>query len=296
MNYYNNIMIRFFLLPCAVFFVYSGNSFAQQNGQMRTNEPKISESITAAITGSIFGAIFGVATSWLTTKFEYTKDLKLLKEQLRLKRKEEIQREISRLRLMYLSPLRLASEELIARLQAVFWEKGGSQPDQGLKYWFTYIKNQAFDNPLEFRNHANGQAHFAATTIYLTAVYFAHSVKIREYLPFTDFPKYNEQLIENIEAIREAWSGEFALWQESQDSIGKDMIKSDGTILTYREFCEALMDSNKHPFYLRLIDYYRDFDLKHLEKEVEPIKNKLNNLISFLKNTPVQKSLDSSED
>lgn len=293
MNNYRKTIFRFFFVFSLFVLLQPSTSFAQ-NSQTPTNEQKIPESIIAAVTGSIFGAIFGVATSWLTTKFEYKKDLKLLKDQIQLERQEKIQREISRLKQVYLSPLRLASQELTERLEVIFWQKRNKQPDQNnLKHWFTYIKNDAFNNTHDFRNHVNGQAHFAATSIYLTAVYFAHSVKIREQLPFTNFREYNEQLIERIEAVRKAWSGEYSIWEEAQDSIGRDLIKSDGTILTFREFCNELMDPDQHPWYLRLLDYYRDFDLQSLDK-VESVKKSLNRLILFLEKTdvPTKNNLD----
>ena len=71
------------------------------------------------------------------------------------------------------------------------------------------------------------------------------------------------------------------------------LIKSDGTILTFREFCNELMDPDQHPWYLRLLDYYRDFDLQSLDK-VESVKKSLNRLILFLEKTdvPTKNNLD----
>ena len=294
MRNYRKVSIVLFIVLLLFFLLPSTLSLGQNNQLAVAQEQKNSKSLIAAVTGSIFGAIFGVISSWLTTKFEYTKDLKLLKNQIRAEREEEIQREISRLKLMYLSPLRLAAQELSERLQTIFWEKRNGEPDPSLKHWFTYIKNEAHKDSVNFPNHANGQAHFAATSLYLTAIYFAHSVKIRQKIPFTNFPEYNEQLMKHIEDVRKAWSGEYGMWEEAQDSIGQDLIESGGNILTYREFCHAIMDSNKHPWYLRLMDYYRDFDLRPLE-EIQSIKDKLKDLISFLDKTPKIKSLDTTE-
>ena len=52
--------------------------------------------------------------------------------------------------------------------------------------------------------------------------------------------------------------------------------------MTYKEFCEQLIDQQAYIWLLRLIDFYRDAHLK-LDVEIPRIIRSLDDLISFAK-------------
>ena len=78
--------------------------------------------------------------------------------------------------------------------------------------------------------------HYAATTLYPTAVYLANAARYRD--PSRPFIAEVAALDAAVERVRSELDGEFAFWTENQDSIGLQMLRPDRGVLTFREFLE----------------------------------------------------------
>ncbi|XGB43362.1 MAG: hypothetical protein LVS60_06300 [Nodosilinea sp. LVE1205-7] len=235
-----------------------------------TNNPKTLDSTDATDVIVVFvsGAL-GIVGGIVAAIFTSTQKIKELKEEFKLREKEQKREEIAKLRRDYLNPLRLSAEELKERLQILKDKQADNSEAARIRPWFVKIKDYITrdyrqDERFEFSNWCNGgEGYFAVSTLYLALAYFATATRIREEMPFTILvPKYNEYIktiTNHIEKIRTAFGGTYGIWEEIQDSIGKIALQPDGGIMDYKQFYTALMDDNICSAFLRMADYYVDF-------------------------------------
>ncbi len=78
--------------------------------------------------------------------------------------------------------------------------------------------------------------------------------------------------------------GAYGIWEELQDSLGNYLLKENGNIMDYREFCEEIFDETDYLWFLRLIDFYGDIHIK-ASAEIHEMVESLQTLDAFLKQT-----------
>ncbi|HUP59169.1 MAG TPA: hypothetical protein VNA69_01985 [Thermoanaerobaculia bacterium] len=143
------------------------------------------------------------------------------------------------------------------------------------------VKNRSHVD-VEYARWANGFGHFALSTLYITVVYFACASKIRADLPFVNLSSGDDRrLLDLLSKVRQAVGGEFGIWENLQDSFGSYVRRDDGSIMNYRHFCSLIGDEVTCPWFLRLIDFYRDLDRK-LQEERQQMIRELRALEAFL--------------
>jgi hypothetical protein len=264
-----------FLIGIGIILILGKSALAQ------TNDSKASD-ISTAILGGALGVVGGIVAAIVTS----TQKIKELKEEFKLREKEQKREEIAKLRRDYLNPLRLSAEELKERLQILKDKQIDDAEAAKVRPWFVKVKDQITgnyrpDDRFAFSNWCNGgEGYFAVSTLYLTLAYFATATRIREDMPFTILvPKYNEYIktiTNHIEKIRTDFGGTYGIWEEIQDSMGKLALQVNDDIVDYKQFYTDILDDNHCSAFLRMADYYVDFKVK----DIETIINSLEALIA----------------
>ncbi len=203
------------------------------------------------------------------------------------KRDERI-KEWERVRSRYLTPFRITTPELRKWLEEVVRHLRDPNRCARLLAWFQRIKDDAEkrQNVGSFFWECNGELYFAAGTMYATARHFALSNRVRNESPYLEYRDAerksvsDETLLDRLNGIRDEFSGEDGLWGTLQESIGFALTKADGTICSYREFCQLLVDEREWVWLLRLIDFFRDIGNK--ADKLERIAKRLDDLNALI--------------
>ncbi|BAZ28500.1 hypothetical protein NIES4074_09330 [Cylindrospermum sp. NIES-4074] len=118
-------MKKSFLLTLIIFIItFQLPVFGQTNNPADSN----TASSQGGILGLIGGAISGLITSWIA----YSSRIKTVEKKFELEQEEQRRKEIADLRKDYLNPLRLAAEELVVRLDAIFKERLNIHPQTSI--------------------------------------------------------------------------------------------------------------------------------------------------------------------
>lgn len=209
-------------------------------------------------------------------------------------RKAREREEQAKVRIQYLNPLQVAAGDLKERFAQLF--NGWIDLAPPLQNTGNY--NLLHDTLVEFKNGkcpdwkegdhanyvkwANEMGHLALSTLYLTVVYFARATKLRsEFSSAKLTPQQDRELLEHLNGARIALGGEFNIWEDLQDSLGFYIRKQNGNLMTYREFCEEVFDTEKRQWYGRLIAFFHDLHMKP-PQERKAIIESLSRLIDFL--------------
>ena len=220
----------------------------------------------------LVSGIVSVLVALLTTNFKLKREYKLEK----IKKNEHI-------RITYLHPLLVASQDFLERITDIRRRRLDETQKHQMLAWFKKIKNEPRQDKNAFAMWVNDEGYFAMSTLYITATYFSYASKIRQEYPFIEInPGDNKTLLYHIANVRISVGGKFGIWETIQDSLGSYLIdKQDNTVKNYRQFCEAIIDEEGGNWFNRLIDFYRDID-KKLEDHLENIELSLEALIQFL--------------
>ena len=224
----------------------------------------------ATVIAAVVAALVALATAILAMRAEARRAERV--------REAERDREREKTRIQYLDPLVLSAADLSEKLRALQRE-----PSAKREFWktsFDRIKSYDRGDRTGFAYWCNGEGAGAVTTLYVTGVYLARSRRVRAELPFIQLGAADDQLLlDQLTRVRNAFGGEHNLWVELQDSLGAYVTDPTGQILNYREFCTQLIDGWDHIWYTRLIDFFRDFDMK--AKELADITSALDDVVSF---------------
>jgi hypothetical protein len=138
----------------------------------------------------------------------------------------------------------------------------------------------------EFARWANDFGQYALSTVYMTVVYFARASRIRTELPFVELSAGDDEaLLRHLEKVRLALGGDYGIWVSLQDSLGTYLTDKNGTVATYREFCEQLADPVNGPWYHRVVEFFRDLHMK-TPTERNKMVAALDDLVQFLRDKP----------
>lgn len=184
-----------------------------------------------------------------------------------------------KIQIQYLNPLLVATTDLRERQQGI--NKRVADKDTLLRNSIQELKDRTHLGT-EYPQWVNGLGHFALSTLYITAVFFAHASKIRADLPFVRLSSGDDRtLLDHLARIRRALGTDLGIWEDLQDSFGSYIRKVDGATLNFREFCTLLEDDGTRPWFMRLLDFYLDIDKKFTEQREEMIQS-LQTLEAFL--------------
>ncbi|TRU27128.1 MAG: hypothetical protein EWV81_08145 [Microcystis aeruginosa Ma_SC_T_19800800_S464] len=237
---------------------------------------------------ALLGLLGGLLSAWLTMRSSYV-----------MKHREKVSEELNKLKLEYLDPLRVASQDLHDRLieirerqnqkdlilqtglQQLIANKTGNSPENPP---YKYI----WQNKGDYAEWANDIGCFALSTLRITALYFYEAGKILQQLPYVKLSYEDDsELRKLLIDVRIALGGCYGIWSELQDSIGEYLLKENGKPRNYREFCcEIVYDVNYYWFY-RLIRFFADFHLKTPD-EVERMIKSLEKLERFIRDKTPQ--------
>jgi predicted DNA binding CopG/RHH family protein len=210
-----------------------------------------------------------------------------MQKQIEIQQEADQKREQALLRLKYLQPLRVAVEEFIERIDEINVRISDHEEMARVKNWFEIIKHNHQVTRKQFVLWCHYEGNFAMTTLYITATYFAYAVKALSDEPFRELnADYSESLNQHLQEVRSSLGGRLNVWEKSQDIIGRSVITGD-TLVSYREFCSSMVedsDESKYPEFMRLIDFYREIDMK--KENIDRLRVALDKLKSFLNRSP----------
>ena len=262
------------------------NAFAMWIEAARAQPPaSLKTELIKIVATALIGAITGAIAAYITAKFKerelnqtfqqrllelnqtlqnklveldtsFGLKVKELKEQFDLQREADRAKEEARLRDRFLSPLLFATRELIERLEGIEERLGQPPQCKEMLDWFNEIEGRTHKKS-DFDYWCNDAGHFAVTTLYITASYFAYANRILTEAPFheVDFG-YSGALGERLRRVRDCMSTYDGIWRESQENLGRMMTKED-RVLSYAEMCALLTDTVKFPWFLILLNFYR---------------------------------------
>jgi hypothetical protein len=228
----------------------------------------------------ILSGLISVLVAFLTTSYQLRREYKIEKE-----------KEGEHIRITYLHPLLVASQDFLERITDIRRRRKSEEEKVQMLAWFKKIKSYDRRDKNSFAFWVNDEGFFAMSTLYITAKYFAYASIIRSEFPFIEIhPGDNKTLLYHIADVRLSVGGKFGIWETIQDSLGSYLIDpEEKAVKNYREFCEAIIDDKEFTWFNRLVDFYRDID-KKLEDQLENIELSLQALIQFLyENLDIQK-------
>jgi hypothetical protein len=237
-------------------------------------------------------AAIAAATSLLVSLLTGFFRLKEIERQFALKKVElenvllqeqrvEKQRELEKIRLQHLNPLQVAAGDMVGKIRVLRQKLESPEGEEFLRSSFNEVKVRDRNARADFALWCNGIGHLAVSTLYTTCVYFSYAGKIRAELPFIDLGLADDRLLlSHLSRVREAFGGEYNIWETLQDSLGSYVRSANGTVLNYKEFCGKIIDREEYVWFLRLIDFYRDVHLKR--NDLVNIEQALESLDGFL--------------
>ncbi|HRP97395.1 MAG TPA: hypothetical protein PL143_14195 [Rhodocyclaceae bacterium] len=215
---------------------------------------------------------FGVAAALITTNYKFRKE-----------RQVERDKEKENLRLKFLNPLLVASEDLLDRLMDIKRRRDDPGKSGEMQRWFRAVADKRAHDSRARASWANDEGYFAVSTLYITAVYFYYAGRIRRDFPFVELGSGGETaLLSHLSDVRIAIGGKFGIWEALQDSLGAYMETQGGGVKNYRQMCELLIADAEAVWFGRLMDFYRDIHLK-LDDQLDNVEHALKALIRFLK-------------
>lgn len=221
---------------------------------------------------SVISAALGILTALATTHYKMRKQHRLEKE----KEKDQI-------RLKYLNPLLVAGIDYLERMADIKERRQDEGKTNKMVTWFREIKENKRTDKQSFEYWINDEGFFAMSTLYVTAVYLFYAGQIRRELPFIELaPGDDKALLNHLSNVRTAIGSKWGIWENIQDSLGAYLgDETNKRVMSYRGFCNMLIDKSEMVWFNRLIDFYRDID-KKTEDHIEKIITSIQALIDFL--------------
>ena len=103
----------------------------------------------------------------------------------------------------------------------------------------------------------NGWGVYLVSSAYLTACLFAQMKKLREDYPYVRLDNLQDtQLAALMLKVSLAFKRDLGIYYPTQPSIGEDMlVRTEGRLRSYREFCELLRVPEKRIWMDRLVEF-----------------------------------------
>lgn len=225
------------------------------------------------VVGAAVAAVIAAVTSVVVTGLSL-----LLGDWQRRRREEQARRQDLNAR--YLNPLRLHLVENYYRLTDTM-----RQADAGGGRYEAVL---AVADPAEIsRKDAgwfNGTGCALASSAYLSACLFAQLKKVRDDFPYLQLAADDDtRLAALLLGVHQGYLSGLGIFYVTQPSIGQSMwVPGQDRLLTYREFCERLQDTNERVWLDRLIQFHLDTAAGHTRKRTEQLIEAIRQLSSFL--------------
>src|SRR5262245_40125252 len=166
---------------------------------------------TATAVSAVIAGVVALVTAIVTTRSQM--------KRFEAEQRTQSEHEREKKRIQYLDPLRVAAQDLLDKITGL--SKELPEKEGFWKGAFEEIKNKDRNKKEDFAYWCNGYGAGAVTALYVTAIYFAHTRKIRSDIPFIQLgPREDQNLLNYLYKVREAFGGENNLWVEVQDSLG----------------------------------------------------------------------------
>lgn len=192
------------------------------------------------------------------------------------KEKQESDRIIS----TYLNPLRFYLVENYFRLSEILQRiaKDGGKHEALL--YVTDVKEISKQSAEWF----NGYGSYLISSCYMTARLFYQLDKIRQELSYLRLSKKDDtELITRITILSRCFRQDNGIYYLIQPSIGNDMyLASEKRLITYREFCQLLQNSETRVWFDRLLNFYVETGQGQKLKRIEDIMGAIQITSSFL--------------
>jgi len=202
----------------------------------------------------------------------------LLGDRQQRRREERTQRQDLNAR--YLNPLRLHLVENHYRLADTL-QRLDAQGGQ-------YEAMLSIGDPAEISDKDpvwfNGTGCALTTSVYLTACLFAQLKRVREDLPYLRLTADNDtQLAALLLGVQQGYLHDLGIYYVTQPSIGESMrVHGEERLLTYREFCEHLQDSDQRIWLDRLIQFHLDTARGAKRERADRLMTAIQQLSEFL--------------
>jgi hypothetical protein len=191
-----------------------------------------------------------------------------------LREKHEAARETT---LRYINPLRFYACENLFRLLEIGLRVEENHQCDALLY-----VSRAEELSSQPRDWFNRQGAYLATSCYLTARLFACLADVRRELPYFRLRTGRDtDLLAVLRAVNVAFTKDLGIFYVTQDSIGAD-VSDEQRRLSYREFCELLMDEDRRVWFDRLIAFYLDLGAGGHQERLTGVVKSLLRLTRFL--------------
>jgi hypothetical protein len=192
------------------------------------------------------------------------------------RRKEDAHRLANRL--AFLDPLAHAGEAVGWKLKTVAEKIRENSSGSGGLAWMLAQFHRVKEPQGSARDHAywcNGEGFFAVSTVYATVIYFARAARARrEYLN-------EDALVTHLDAVSDAFAHPRGIFHLVQESVAECMLGAPDREPSYREFCERIYREEERPWFLGVLDYYREVD-KKTEAERAGIRTAVGALLVYL--------------
>jgi hypothetical protein len=240
--------------------------------------PTTSGNIVTSLLIASIPAIAAACGSYLLARKKNRED----RDQLLWQQQAAEDGQFAGLRQRYITPLRFWASLLTTRMKELEGKKRSDYSETSK--WFQEVKDHAdgSNRIYNFPFWCCYQGIFAITTLYWTGEFLQASREIRYQSPFNELDSlYNDTLQEHLNAVREAFVGNWGIWDSSQEVVGELLANGADNVWNYQDFCKALdsRDNFKIGPLLRPLDYYIQF---FTLEDSQRIQSSLNELIRFL--------------
>jgi hypothetical protein len=238
--------------------------------------------ILKIVVPALLGILGGLLSAWFTLRSGYE-----------IKQREREREARDKLKLQYLDPLRVATQNLRDRLIEI--RERQNRKDTLLTDTIQQLKSnkcghlpsdapyKLWSDEVEFSAWANDIGCFALSTLRITALYFYRASKILRELPYVELSVGQDVELRNyLMNVKRALDGPYGIWHELQDSLGEYLVNGDNKIKNYKDFCCEIFDDKSYYWFLRLINFFQDFHLK-TDDEMNNMIQSLDTLDSFLR-------------
>ena len=218
-------------------------------------------------------AIISAVTSVLVVFVTYSLNSH---REAKLKEKRDYERVVS----TYLNPLRLSLVENYFRLSEIL--ASVSELD-GKHEAFLYVDN-AEEVSEQTSQWFNNHGCYLISSCYITARLFYHLDKVRLDLSYLKLsPKDDTELISQVTILSRYFRQGYGIYYLLQPSIGNDIyLAGEERLMTYREFCQLLQDSEARVWFDRLLIFYIDTGKGKQLKRIENILRAIQDMSLFL--------------
>jgi hypothetical protein len=252
----------------------------------------VGESIAVSLLAGVLPAVLAGFISYIVARNKNEAD----RNQLIFERQSADEGRFATLRQQYIAPLRFWASLLSFRMNEL--ERKLASDYSETRQWFQEAKNHA-DGSVRIEYFPDWCCYvgiFAVTTMYWTCQFLKASRDLRYHSPFVEVDAgYDRSLQEHLTNVRQAFIGEWGLWDSSQEIIAELVSNPQGQAWNYQDFCIALDSRDRFKIgpLLRPFDYYiQYFSLANSQK----LQQSLIELITFLdsRRTPERRSGNSA--